>query len=93
VRVVRSSSAFGFSMINVIFEDNIDLLSRSQTSFALRRRARLTPLASTCRPSRLRQGSRRATVASSGQAGGEGTPDERYLLTIGAANCGTQAAR
>jgi len=25
VRVVRSSSAFGFSMINVIFEDNIDL--------------------------------------------------------------------
>src|SRR5438094_311415 len=25
VRVVRSSSAFGFSMINVIFEDNVDL--------------------------------------------------------------------
>ena len=25
VRVVRASSAFGFSMINVIFEDNIDL--------------------------------------------------------------------
>ena len=25
VRVVRSSSAFGFSMINIIFEDNIDL--------------------------------------------------------------------
>ena len=25
VRVVRSSSAFGFSMINVIFEDSIDL--------------------------------------------------------------------
>jgi hypothetical protein len=71
----------------------VRVVSRSQTSFALRRRARLTPLASTCRPSRLRQGSRRATVASSGQAGGEGTPDERHLLTIGAANCGTQAAR
>jgi len=25
VRVVRSQSAFGFSMINVIFEDNVDL--------------------------------------------------------------------
>src|SRR5436190_7158747 len=25
VRVVRSSSAFGFSMINVIFEDSVDL--------------------------------------------------------------------
>src|SRR3569832_2488514 len=25
VRVVRASSAFGFSMINVIFEDNVDL--------------------------------------------------------------------
>src|SRR5947207_4841012 len=25
VRVVRSSSAFGFSMINIIFEDNVDL--------------------------------------------------------------------
>ena len=25
VRVVRSSSAFGFSMINVIFEDHVDL--------------------------------------------------------------------
>jgi Cu(I)/Ag(I) efflux system membrane protein CusA/SilA len=25
VRVVRASSAFGFSMINIIFEDNVDL--------------------------------------------------------------------
>jgi len=25
VRVIRSSSAFGFSMINVIFEDSVDL--------------------------------------------------------------------
>src|SRR5438876_2741217 len=25
VRVVRSSSAFGFSMINILFEDNVDL--------------------------------------------------------------------
>jgi Cu/Ag efflux pump CusA len=43
VRVVRSSSAFGFSMINVIFEDNIDLYfarsrsSRTEASFSAAR--------------------------------------------------------
>ena len=31
VRVVRSQSAFGFSMIYVIFEDNVDLLLRPRT--------------------------------------------------------------
>ena len=35
VRVVRSSSAFGFSMINVIFEDSVDLyFARSRSSSA-----------------------------------------------------------
>jgi Cu(I)/Ag(I) efflux system membrane protein CusA/SilA len=29
VRVVRSQSAFGFSMIYVVFEDNVDRISRA----------------------------------------------------------------
>jgi hypothetical protein len=36
----------------------------------------------------LRQGSRLATVASSGHKGGEGTQDDRHLLTIVAGNRG-----
>src|SRR5229473_684705 len=44
VRVVRSSSAFGFSMINVIFEDNVDLyFARSRVLERLQLLAKALP--------------------------------------------------